>query len=330
MLDPHSAQSIYTWDASGLEAVDAIIDDPDGAGLVMLYHFEGYMDAGEAGEQIVEGLVGTGSSTIVARFDADRLIDYRARRPAMTFRRDQWVSYDTPRLELRLLRDATGAPFLLLAGPEPDAEWDRFTAAVREITERVGVRLAVTFHGIPMGVPHTRPVGLTPHGNRTDLVPGHRALFDEAEVPGSAAGLIELRLSESGHEVLGVAAHVPHYIARSTYPDAALVIIEAITSATGLVLPDVTQALRSAALTTQNEIERQLAEGDEELVGVVRGLEQQYDALAGAESRGSLVAEAAELPSADELGAVFERFLADREGEGGAAGGDGAGGDPSR
>lgn len=325
MLEPHGAQSMYTWDASGLEAVDAIIDDPDGAGLVMLYHFEGYMDAGEAGEQIVRRLNETQPYVTVARFDADRLIDYRARRPMMTFRRDQWVSYDTPRLELRLARDATGTPFLLLTGPEPDAEWDGFTAAVREITERVGARLAVTFHGIPMGVPHTRPVGLTPHGNRTDLVPGHRPLFDEAEVPGSAAALIELRLAESGHEVLGLAAHVPHYVARSSYPDAALVLVEAITSATGLVLPDVALALRNEALTTQNEIERQLAEGDAELVGVVRGLEQQYDALAGAETRGSLVAETTELPSADELGAVFERFLAEREGEGDGENGRGDG-----
>lgn len=335
MLEPHSGQSVYMWDESGLEAVDAVLAESDSAGLVMLYHFEGYMDAGDAGEQIVERLKDTQPSTVVARFDADRLVDYRARRPTMTFRRDRWVSYETPRLDLRLVRDATDAPFLLLSGPEPDVQWEAFTAAVGEIAERLGVWMSVNFHGIPMGVPHTRPVGLTPHGTRTDLVPGHRALFEEAEVPGSAAGLIELRLAEAGHDVLGVVAHVPHYVARSPYPDASLVIIEAITSATGLVLPDVAHALRNEALKTQSEIERQLAEGDEDLVAVVRGLEQQYDALAGVETRGSLVAEPGELPSADELGAVFERFLAEREGEGGekgpgrgsGGGSDGSGGD---
>ncbi|WSA95571.1 PAC2 family protein [Streptomyces sp. NBC_01795] len=316
-VDP---QGLYAWDQTGLEAVDAIVDEPDSAGLVMLYHFEGFMDAGDTGEQIVERLLESQPSVTVARFDVDRLIDYRARRPMMTFRRDQWVSYERPRLELRLMRDATDAPFLLLAGPEPDNEWERFSAAVLEIVERVQTRLSVTFHGIPMGVPHTRPVGLTPHGNRTELVPGQRSVFEEAQVPGSASGLTELRLSEGGHDVLGVAAHVPHYIARSTYPDAALIVTEAITSATGLVLPDVAHALRTEALRTQNEIERQLAEGDEDLVSVVRGLEQQYDAVAGAETRGNLVAEPTELPSADELGAVFEQFLADREGEGGPGG----------
>ncbi|RAJ65586.1 PAC2 family protein [Streptomyces sp. Amel2xB2] len=327
MQEPHSGQSVYTWDENGLEAVDAVLGEPDNAGLVMLYHFEGYMDAGEAGEQIVERVTESQPHVTVARFDVDRLVDYRARRPTMTFRKDRWVAYDEPRLDLRLVRDATGAPFLLLSGPEPDVQWEAFTAGVREITERLGVRMSVNFHGIPMGVPHTRPVGLTPHGNRTDLVPGHRALFEEAEIPGSAGGLIELRLAEAGQDVLGVVAHVPHYIARSPYPDAALVIVEAVTSATGLVLPDVAHALRNEALKTQNEIERQLSEGDEDLVAVVRGLEQQYDALAGAETRGSLVAEPSELPSADELGAVFERFLAEREGEGDGQGGGSEGGD---
>jgi PAC2 family len=306
-------RELYEWEPSGLRAVDEINDRGVGTGLVLLYHFEGFIDAGETGEQIVERLFDDYRHQTVARFNTDRLIDYRARRPLMIFRRDQWVSYEAPRLELYLLRDATGAPFLLLAGPEPDGEWELFTAAVREIVERAGARLSVTFHGIPMGVPHTRPVGLTPHGNRAELVPGHQSLFDEAQVPGSVAALIELRLAEAGHAVLGVAAHVPHYIARSAYPDAALVALEAITSATGLVLPGAAHELRTEAHRTQNEIERQLAEGDEELVSVVRGLEQQYDAISGTVSRSNLVAESAELPSAEELGDVFERFLADRE-----------------
>jgi PAC2 family protein len=313
VLEP---KGLYEWEPAGLRAVDEIIGESGAAGLTLLYHFEGFLDAGETGGQLVERLLEDQPHQLVARFDADRLTDYRSRRPMMTFRSNQWVSYDEPRLEVHLVRDATRAPFLLLTGPEPDVEWERFAAAVREIVQRLGVRLSVVFHGIPMGVPHTRPVGLTPHGNRPDLMPRHDTFFDEAQVPGSAAGLIELRLSESGHDVLGFAAHVPHYLARSPYPDAALVVLEALTAATGLVLPDIAHALRGEALTAQNEIERQLAEGDEDLVSVVRGLEQQYDAVAGAASRGNLVAEAAELPSADELGEVFERFLAEHDASG--------------
>ncbi|QIP87022.1 PAC2 family protein [Streptomyces sp. Tu 2975] len=311
MLDP---QGLYEWEPKGLAVVDMALAQ-ESAGLVMLYHFDGYIDAGETGEQIVDNLLETLPHQVVARFDHDRLVDYRARRPLLTFRRDRWSGYDTPSLELRLVQDATGAPFLLLSGPEPDVEWERFAAAVGQIIERLGVRLAVNFHGIPMGVPHTRPVGITPHGNRTDLMPGHRSPFDEAQVPGSAEALVEYRLMQAGHDVLGVAAHVPHYVARSSYPDAALTVLEAITAATGLVLPGIAHALRTEAHRTQTEIERQIGEGDEELIALVQGLEHQYDAMAGAETRGSLVAEAVELPSADEIGREFERFLAEREGD---------------
>ncbi|MCQ6556136.1 PAC2 family protein [Streptomyces sp. C10-9-1] len=313
MLDP---QGLYEWDPKGLAVVDMALAQ-ESAGLVMLYHFEGYIDAGETGDQIVGHLLDTLPHQVVARFDHDRLVDYRARRPLLTFRRDRWTAYDTPTLELRLVQDATGAPFLLLSGPEPDVEWERFAAAVRQIAERLRVRLAVNFHGIPMGVPHTRPVGLTPHGNRADLVPGHRSPFDEAQVPGSAEALVEYRLMQAGRDVLGVAAHVPHYVARSAYPDAALTALEAITAATGIVLPGVAHALRTAAQRTQTEIERQIREGDEELTALVQGLEHQYDAIAGAETRGSLVAEPVDLPSADEIGREFERFLAEREGDSG-------------
>ncbi|MBB1243682.1 PAC2 family protein [Streptomyces durbertensis] len=307
------ARELFEWEPAGLREVDEILDRGVGAGLVMFYHFEGFIDAGAVGEQIAAGLLEHHESRTVARFDVDRLVDYRARRPLMTFERDRWTAYRRPELAVRLMRDSAGAPFLVLSGPEPDVEWERFTAAVRTIVERLGVQLSVTSHGIPMGVPHTRPVGLTPHGTRAELVPGQPSFFDEAQVPGSAAALLEFRLEESGHDVLGVAAHVPHYLARSAYPDAALVAVEAITAATGLVLPRLAQELRTDAHRTQNEIERQLAEGDDELVSVVRGLEQQYDAIAGAATRGNLVAEPVDLPSADELGAVFEQFLADRE-----------------
>lgn len=309
MLDP---QGLYEFDAEGVAAVEAA----GGDGPVLLYHFDGFIDAGHTADQIVDRLLESGPAQPVARFDADRLVDYRARRPAMVFRRDHWSAYEAPEIALHLLRDTTGTPFLLLAGPEPDVEWERFAAAVTGIVERLGVRLSINFHGIPMGVPHTRPVGLTPHGNRIDLMPGRRALFDEAQVPGSAESLVEFRLAEAGHDVLGVAAHVPHYLARTPYPDAALAVLEAVTAATGLVLPGPAEALRSKSGEVRSEIERQLSDGDAEMASVVRGLESQYDALAGAEGRENLMAEPADLPSADDLAAEFERFLAEREGDG--------------
>ncbi|MFB7383800.1 PAC2 family protein [Kitasatospora purpeofusca] len=310
MRDP---QALYELDQQGVAAVAAAraaLADT-GAGLVLLHHFEGFMDAGEAGAQVVDHLLETGEPQVVARFDHDRLVDYRARRPAMLFDREHWSSYEPPEILLQLLHDAAGSPFLLLTGPEPDVEWERFAAAVRQLVERFDVRLALDFHGIPMGVPHTRPVGLTPHGNRLDLAAGYPQWFEQAQVPGSAQALLEYRLAEAGHDVLGFAAHVPHYVARSAYPAAAVLILEAVQSATGLVLPGT--LLRERVDEVYADIEEQLAQGDGDLRSAIRGMEGQYDAVAGSQGRESLLAEPVDLPSADELGRRFEQFLAEHE-----------------
>ncbi|MED7953365.1 MULTISPECIES: PAC2 family protein [unclassified Streptomyces] len=310
MRDP---QALYELDQQGVAAVAAAraaLADT-GAGLVLLHHFEGFMDAGEAGGQVVTHLLEAGEPQVVARFDHDRLVDYRARRPAMLFDREHWSSYEPPEILLQLVHDAAGSPFLLLTGPEPDVEWERFIAAVRELVERFDVRLSLDFHGIPMGVPHTRPVGLTPHGNRLDLAAGYPQWFEQAQVPGSAQALLEFRLAEAGHDVLGFAVHVPHYVARTAYPAAAVLILEAVQSATGLVLPG-TQ-LREQVDGVYADIEDQLSQGDGDLRSAIRGMEGQYDAVAGAEGRESLLAEPVDLPSADELGRRFEQFLAEHE-----------------
>ena len=310
MLDP---QALYAYEPQALAAVEAAFGAStagSAGGPVLLHFFEGFMDAGEAGAQVVEHLLDDDQRVLLARFDADRLVDYRARRPTMVFDRDSWTSYDAPTIDLYLLHDSVGAPFLLLSGPEPDVEWERFAAAVGQVVERLGVRLTVNFHGIPMGVPHTRPVGLTPHGNREDLVGLYPRWFEKVQVPASVAAMLEFRLGEAGHDVLGFAVHVPHYLARTPYPQAAVAVLEAVQAATGLVLPGA--AVRARQDEVRADVDQQIAEGDGELRSAVAGLEQQYDAVAGAADRENLLAEPADLPSADELGRAFEAFLAEQ------------------
>ena len=53
---------------------------------------------------------------LVASFAIDELLDYRSRRPLMTFTTDHFTKYDDPELNLYALHDTAGTPFLLLAG----------------------------------------------------------------------------------------------------------------------------------------------------------------------------------------------------------------------
>lgn len=293
-------------DPEELYEVDS--DVPDLTGAVLLHHFDGFMDAGSAGSTLVEHLLATHEHRVIARFDVDDLIDYRSHRPAMTFATDRWEDYAAPELVVHLLHDAIGTPFLLLTGPEPDRRWEAVTSAVRSLVERWGVRLTIGFHGIPMGVPHTRKLSVISHATRPELVT-ESSPFNRVQVPGHLSALIELRLGEAGHDAMGFAAYVPHYLAQGAYPAASLAVLEAIMKATGLA----TNAgeLRTLAERTNAEITSKVADSDE-VSQVVAALEQQYDAFMSS-SENLLVAEGEDVPSADELGAELERFLAEQQ-----------------
>jgi hypothetical protein len=245
-------------------------------------------------------------STVLARFDVDLLHDYRARRPEVTFAEDRFIDYTPPHLTLHLVKDDAGVEFLLLEGVEPDNHWDRFAGAARQLIERYNVTLTIGVHGIPMGVPHTRPLGLTAHATRPELVTRSNIWDGEMRLPASAGTMLQVRLGEAGRDAMGFAVHVPHYLAENRFPGAALALVHAISAATGLLLPS--KALLDEAAVTGRLVDEQV-ESSEDAAAVVKALETQYDAAAGSISRGSLLA--GSTPSADELGAEVEQFLAE-------------------
>ncbi|MEV4009643.1 PAC2 family protein [Nonomuraea angiospora] len=287
-------------------------DAPELPDPVLLYHFDGFVDAGAAGRLALGHLLAELEHRVVATFDVDRLLDYRSRRPIMTFDTDRWVECESPELAVHVAKDATGTQFLVMSGPEPDREWELFTKAVSDLVERLKVSKIVTLHGIPMAVPHTRPLGLTMHASRPELINSQTSAFGRVQVPGSVAALLEFRLGAQGHDALGYAIHVPHYLAQAEYPTAAVTGLEAVTRGTGLVFP--MDGLRDAARRTTTEIEDQI-QASTELSTAIKGLEQQYDAFAGGAERENLMAETTPMPTGDELAAQFERFLAERDDE---------------
>ena len=281
-------------------------------GPVLVHALTGFIDAGHAGRLAVEHLLEHLESRVVARFDVDQLLDYRSRRPVMTFESDHWAGYSPVELTLRVVRDEQGVAFLLLSGAEPDLQWERFTAAVIELVERFAVRLTVGLTAVPVAVPHTRPVTVTAHATRPELVADYERWFGTLQAPGSASALLELRLGEAGHDAAGFAVHVPHYLARAEYPDSARGLLEHAARTTGLALP--LDALRATAQQALAQVDEQVGRS-EEVAAVVRALEEQFDATVGAAGRRSLPAlQADELPSAEEIGAELEQFLAEQDG----------------
>jgi predicted ATP-grasp superfamily ATP-dependent carboligase len=282
------------------------------AGTVLVHVLTGFVDAGQAGHLAVAHLLASLEHRVIATFDVDQLLDYRSRRPTMIFDEDRWAGYVQPELVLYEVRDCAGTTFLLLTGPEPDLQWERFADAVRELVERFGVGLTVGLGAVPMAVPHTRPATVTAHATRRELISGYQRWFNTMQIPGHAGALVEFRLGEAGHDAMGFVAHVPHYLARIEYPESARGLLEHMARSSGLHLP--VEALRPAAQRVLAEINEQVARSPESM-SVVASLEAQFDAVVGESDRRPLPSiDAGSMPTGDEIAAELEQFLAEQDG----------------
>ncbi|GAA2196715.1 PAC2 family protein [Sinomonas flava] len=309
MLDPVSGP---LQDPAGLYTAAAELDQDDLRGLPLIMGFTGFADAGHAVRQITDELVSVQSQGALAAFDVDQLLDYRSRRPRIRFVEDHLEDYEPPRLALYRLEDGLGRPYLLLAGPEPDLQWERFSRAVVGLVERLEVPLTLWVHAIPMPVPHTRPLGVTVHGNRPELVEGISRWKPTVEFPAAIGHLLELRLVAAGHDVTGFVVHVPHYLAESEYPAAAVTGLEHLGAASHLMLPS--DRLREAAREVGRQVAEQV-EASEDVRELIEGLEERFDDRSADHPRRSLLAGPADsLPTAEDLGAAVEAYLATHEG----------------
>lgn len=277
-------------------------------GLPLVMAMTGFTDAGGAVSQTIDHLRELESEAI-AVFTNDVLLDYRARRPVITFDGDHLTEYTPPRLELSLAHDALGQPFVLLSGYEPDFAWDAFTTAVLDLADSLGVATVTWVHAIPMPVPHTRPIGTTVSGTRADLTEAHSVWRPHTQVPSTAGHYLEHRFAESGASVAGFALLVPHYLGDTEYPAAALAALDSLTVATGLVFAG--NDLRDENREYLEKVTEQVA-GNEELTRMLQNLEERYDAYMAGSTQATPIIHTGDLPSADELAAELERFLATR------------------
>ena len=292
-MDPASIYTIRT-------------DDVDLDAPVLVHALSGFLDAGGARQIAVAHLLGTLEHRTVAEFDIDAIYDYRARRPRLVFDTDHYASIDYPELLLTEVRDQRDQGFLLLHGPEPDFAWRTFNRAVVEIVERYGVRRTIGMNAIPWPAPHTRPVGMSAHATDPSLVAGRPTFVGAIEVPGHLGGALELALGDAGHEAMGFAAHIPHYLTQVEFPKAALALLREVSVAGDLDID--LAALQESARDSERDIDAQVSTNPEN-VEAVQALEAQYDAIRrGAESALPLQ-EAGPLPSGDEIAAQLEQFL---------------------
>ena len=86
---------------------------PDLARPVLVQALDGFVDAGSGRRLAREHLLNALDSEPLVTFDVDQLVDYRSRRPEMTFTTDHWVGYAAPELAVHVVRDPVCGTFVL-------------------------------------------------------------------------------------------------------------------------------------------------------------------------------------------------------------------------
>ena len=274
------------------------LDDPGPfSGAPLVVGLDGWVDAGSAATTAAS-LIARGGRT-VATFDADRLFDYRARRPTLEVEDGRLDNLSWPEFEI-VVADHAGSPILVLTGPEPDYRWRRLADAVVEAAGILGVERWISLGAIPAAVPHTRPVPIlgtasSPGLLRGGVRPGPTGLL---RVPAALVSVLEMRAAEAGLEAVGYFAQVPHYVT-GPYAPAALALHRAVAGHLALELDP--GALDEESLQLRTRLDAATAV-DESTRSYVERLEAMVD-----EER---------LPAGDDLISEIEQFLRDQGSEG--------------
>lgn len=306
-----------------ISSVNAELRQAVPKGLPMIVALGGTSDAGGVVTQLNEYLWERCNPQEVIGFQADLLLDYRARRPIITFDRDHFTDYEPETLSIALAHDELGAPFLMLSGFEPDFRWEQFVDAVLLFAHEFEVSTTVWSHAIPMPVPHTRPIRATTSGSRDDLNENRSVWKPTTKLPASITQVLEYRLYGLGEDVAGFALLVPHYLANTEYPDALLAALDGFMATTGLLFA--TDDIRELSREFHEQVDRQISDSDDS-GAMVRNLESRYDSYMEDQAsdisspQSPLLPEDGSLPTADQLASEFERFLAQQRDKGNGEG----------
>jgi hypothetical protein len=293
-----SSPTLYHYDPEWGEPVDARLSGP-----VMVVTLDGWVDAGLGAAAAVAELMEASTTTPVGTFDAELLIDQRARRPVAHLENGVVTGLTWPEISVVAGKDRVGADLLYLTGPEPDFRWPTFVREVVTLVQDLGVRTVVGLGAFPAPAPHTRPVRLasTVPPQSAHLAGRVGTVQGTLEVPAGVQAALEVALGLAGVPVIGLWARVPHYVSAMPYPEASAALIEGLCAVTGTVLDS--SSLRGAGEVSRRQVDELIGSNPEHLE-MVRRLESAIDA----EEVIPLGLDG-DVPSGDEIAAELEQFL---------------------
>jgi proteasome assembly chaperone (PAC2) family protein len=281
-------------------------DHPQLRDPIIVCAFKGWNDAGEAASAAVQFLCEEFDANPLATIDPEGYYDFTAVRPTVrlvdgTSRAIEWPENSFHAAVV----SAAERDLVLLKGVEPSLRWKAFCQDVLEVADATGASMFVTLGALLADVPHSRPVGITGLASAEGLV--ERLGFERTnyEGPTGIVGVLHALCADAGMDAVSLWAPVPHYVAATPNPKAALALVRGFEGIAGIVV-DATQ-LEAASEDYDRQVTAAVAT-DPDVKAFVERLEEMADELSEEEDEMG----EHQLPSGDVIAREFQRFLRQR------------------
>ncbi len=280
---------------------------PDGLRApALVCAFKGWNDAADAASSAITFVGSALGATRFATIDPEEFYDFQATRPRVKLADGETREIVWPVVELHEAR-IPRAPrdLILLSGTEPSLRWRTFSSLITELAEALGTQLVVTLGALLADVPHTRPIAVSALSSDQSLIARLGLSPSAYEGPTGIVGVLHAACQNAGLPSASLWAAVPHYIAATPNPKAALALVRKLEGLVGVAV-DATELERAAA-----DYERQVnvaVQSDPDVQAFVERLEQ----AAGID----VDENTGPLPSGETIARDLQRFLRQRGSEG--------------
>src|SRR4051794_40646869 len=279
-------------------------DHPQLRNPIIVCAFKGWNDAGESASAAVQFLCESFGANPLATIDPEEYYDFTAVRPTVRLIEGSARAIEWPENSFHAAHvPAADCDLIMLRGVEPSLRWKSFCSHVSEVAQAMGVRMIVTLGALLADVPHSRPVGITGLASTQGLV--ERLGFERTsyEGPTGIVGVLHSTCANAGIDSVSLWAPVPHYVAATPNPKAALALVRGFEGIAGIVV-DATQ-LETAAEDYDRQVTAAVAT-DPDVKAFVERLEEMADEMSEEEG------EPEQIPSGDVIAREFQRFLRQR------------------
>ena len=277
------------------------------SGRVLIVAFDGWTDAGSAA---------TGSTNYIReKLSAERLVviddqdyfDFLRQRPIIVLDENGERDFIWPSIEFwgpgpKTPLNPKELQLYFLIGQEPALQWQYLRDEILEIVEDRDIESVIMIGSLASEAPHSRPIKI--YKNSQTAAVRNAFGIERSNYDGRAGFLSVLgqAFEKAGLPTISVWAEVPHYVASMPSPKAALALVNDLEIMLGFSVEH--KEISVSAFEWERSVD-DFAEGDEDLLNYIAGLEKARD-----ESE-------AEEMNTDQLALEFEKFLRQNEGEAG-------------